>query len=161
MITNPKLYRKRYYPEETIFLKDDKILFHSKEMIVTSWNTLKPRNDFSHGYSAYFLDKGFKVSKMLTIENKLVYWYCDIIKTQYNLANNTYVFEDLLADVIVYENGTVKVVDLDEISELIDTNQITIDMVSLALRTLNSLLELIYSGNFHKLQSLVDKYALD
>lgn len=161
MSMEPKLYRRRYYPKETIFLKDDVILFHTEEIIVTSWNTLKPRKDFSHGFSAYFLDKGFKVSKMLTEQNKLVYWYCDIIRTNYIPDKNMYVFEDLLADVIIYENGTVKVVDLDEISELIDTEQISIDTVSLALRTLNSLLELIYSGSFRHLQTFIDEYALD
>lgn len=161
MSIQPRLYRKRYYPKETVYLKDDKILFQSDDVIITSWNTLRPRKDFSHGYSAYFLDKGFKVSKMLTIQEQLVYWYCDIIRTEYNPVLDSYIFEDLLADVLVYEDGTVKILDLNEISDLIDTNQISIDIVSLALRTLDSLLNIIYSGGFGQLQSYIDKYTLE
>ena len=59
-----KLYRKRYIPNESILLKDDNILFADDKLIITSWKTLKPRKDISYGYSAYFIDKGFKVSKM-------------------------------------------------------------------------------------------------
>lgn len=160
MNIKPQLYRKRYYPEETIHLKDDKILSLTENIIITSWNTLKPRKDFSHGYSAYFLNEGFKVSKILDSNNQLVYWYCDIIRTQYNAVENSYIFEDLLADVLVYENGTVKVVDLDEISDLIDQDKITKETVSLALRTLDKLLNLIYTNQFYKLQEIIEKFVL-
>lgn len=160
MSIKPQLYRKRYYPEETIYLKDDKILSLTENIIITSWNTLKPRKDFSHGYSAYFLNEGFKVSKILDSNNQLVYWYCDIIRTQYNAVENSYIFEDLLADVLVYENGTVKVVDLDEISDLIDQDKITKETVSLALRTLDKLLNLIYTNQFYKLQEIIEKFVL-
>ena len=47
----PVLYRKRLIPEECIPLKDDIILYMDDEVIVTKWNTLKPRKDFHHGYS--------------------------------------------------------------------------------------------------------------
>ena len=160
MPTQPQLYRKRYYPEEIVHLKDDNILLNTENLIITSWNTLKPRTDFTHGFSAYFIDKGFKISKMLDADNQLVYWYCDIIRTSYNKTENSYIFDDLLADVILYQDGTVKVVDLNEISDLLDVKKISADTVSLALRTLNNLLEIIYSGQFYKLQALLEEYAL-
>lgn len=159
MNNQPQLYRKRYYPEEMILLKDDKILKHDKNLIVTSWDTLKPRKDFSHGYSAYFLNEGFKVSKMLDSNNNLVYWYCDIIRTHYNKTENSYIFEDLLADVLVYEDGFVKVVDLNEISDLIDEKKISEETVSLALRILNDLLTIIYAKEFYKYQDVVNEFC--
>ena len=68
-----QLYRKRYIPNECILLKNDRILKVENNLILTCWNTLKPRKDISFGYSAYFIDKGFKVSKMYNEKKELVY----------------------------------------------------------------------------------------
>ncbi|MDE6974158.1 MAG: hypothetical protein K2P38_13910 [Lachnospiraceae bacterium] len=42
-MTNPTLYRRRIIPDECVMLKDDIILYCSRERIVTSWNTLHPK----------------------------------------------------------------------------------------------------------------------
>ena len=152
-----KLYRKRYIPNESILLKDDTIVFADDKLIITSWKTLKPRKDISYGYSAYFMEEGFKVSKMFHADGHLVYWYCDIIDTEYEEETNTYVFQDLLADVLIYPDGFVRVVDLDEIADLLDQGVINSATASKALRTLNNLLKLIYSGEFDKYQQVINK----
>ncbi len=151
-----KLYRKRYIPNESILLKDDKILQTDNECIITSWQTLKPRKDISYGYSAYFIDKGFKVSKMYNSGGQLVYWYCDIIDTEYQPETNTYIFQDLLADVLIYPDGSVKVVDLDEIADLLDKGIIDASIASNALRILNNLLQLIYQDKFKEYQQIIN-----
>ena len=58
------IFRKRFIPLETIALKDDCILFESDTRMVTRWKSLKPRKDIGSGISAYFMDKGIKVSKI-------------------------------------------------------------------------------------------------
>ncbi|MBQ2320552.1 MAG: DUF402 domain-containing protein, partial [Lachnospiraceae bacterium] len=65
-MTNLKLFRRRFIPEEIVELKDDKILSIDKtnNIIITKWNVLKPRNDIDHGISAYFINDGIKVSKI-------------------------------------------------------------------------------------------------
>ena len=152
-----KLYRKRYIPDESILLKDDTILFASDNLIITSWKTLKPRKDINHGYSAYFIDKGFKVSKMFHADGHLVYWYCDIIDTEYTKETNTYVFQDLLADVLIYPDGSVKVLDLDEVADLLESNVIDAPTVCKSLRILNELLQLIYQNQFEKYQQVINE----
>lgn len=151
-----KLYRKRYIPNESILLKDDNIISADDKLIITSWKTLKPRKDISYGYSAYFMDEGFKVSKMFHADGHLVYWYCDIIDTEYEGETNTYVFQDLLADVLIYPDGFVRVVDLDEIADLLEQGVIDSATASKALRILNNLLKLIYSGEFDKYQQVIN-----
>lgn len=145
MIQEPKLYRKRFIPNEIIFLKDDKVLFMNEKVIVTKWNTLKPRSDFKRGYSCYFLKRGFKISKFLDKDDKLLYYYCDIIDVTYQEESDTYIFTDLLADVIVYENGFIKVVDLGEIADALEQNVITQKIAEKALRRLDHLLETLYT----------------
>ena len=110
----PILYRKRLIPEECILLKDDELLYRDEKKIITRWNTLRPKKDLHHGFSCYFLDKGIKVSKFYKADGSLICWYCDIVTHSYDKATDTYVFTDLLADVLVYPDGRVKVVDLDE-----------------------------------------------
>ena len=156
MNTTIKLYRKRYIPNESILLKDDNIIFADDKLIITSWKTLKPRRDISYGYSAYFMDKGFKVSKMFHEDGHLVYWYCDIIDTEYTPETNTYIFQDLLADVLIYPNGSVQVVDLDEIADLLEGNVIDAPIVSKSLRILNELLQLIYQNKFKDYQQVIN-----
>ena len=62
----PILYRKRIIPDECVCLKDDEVLCCDKEMIVTRWNTLHPKKTLHHGYSCYFLERGYKISKFYT-----------------------------------------------------------------------------------------------
>lgn len=79
MMNELKLYRKRIIPEECILLEHDKILYQDAEVIVTKWNTIRPKKTLHHGYSCYFLERGFKVSKFYDHEGNLISWYCDII----------------------------------------------------------------------------------
>ena len=80
---NLRLYRKRIIPEECVFLKDDILLYRDNEVIITKWNTLHPKKTLSHGYSCYFLERGFKVSKFYDHDDNLISWYCDIIQTEF------------------------------------------------------------------------------
>ena len=76
----------------------------------------------------------------------LHYYYCDIIETAYLKAENAYIFTDLLADVIIHPDGAVEVVDLGELSDALEDGSITEREIKLALRNLDSLLQVIYSG---------------
>jgi predicted RNA-binding protein associated with RNAse of E/G family len=153
-----KLYRKRIIPEECIYLKDDIILYQDSEVIITKWNTLHPKKTLHHGFSCYFVDRGFKVSKFYDRDNQLISWYCDIISHTCDADSNTYVFTDLLVDVIIYPDGSVRVVDLDELADAMRDNLITEEQMQLALRRLDKLLNLIYKGAFPRLQKYIDDY---
>lgn len=155
-MADPKLYRKRIIPSECILLKDDIILYKDEDKIITQWKTLRPKKEFTHGYSCYFLNKGYKVSKFLKADGNLLYWYCDIIDHEYKEGENTYVFRDLLADVIVYPDDFVKVDDLDEFEEAITSGALSIEDVTKALKSLSALLNVIYDGKFPLLTREID-----
>ena len=108
-----KLYRKRIIPQECILLEDDILLYRDNEVIITKWNTIRPKKTLSHGYSCYFLERGFKVSKFYDHDDQLISWYCDIIDTAYSCEDGTetYIFTDLLADSVV-EGGHTGVEDV-------------------------------------------------
>ena len=63
---------------------------------------------------------------------------------------------DLLADVIIYPDGFVKVVDLDEFEQALESGTLTMDDVKKALRSLDRLLRIIYDGNFDKLSDEIE-----
>lgn len=143
-----RLYRRRYVPDEITELKDDKILMAKDDVIVTNWNVLKPRKDIDHGISIYYIEKGFKISKIYDSDNQLVYWYCDIIDTDYDVATNSYTFHDLLIDVLIYPDNRVEVVDLDEFAEFTEKQLLSADLLGKALHRTNDLLQYIYHGKF-------------
>ena len=151
-----KLYRKRIIPEECILLKDDEVLYHDSEVIITKWNTIHPKKTLHHGYSCYFLERGFKVSKFYDHDGNLISWYCDIISYSYEEEDNAYTFTDLLVDVIVYPDGFVRVVDLDELADAARDGLINAEQMQLALRRTDKLLSVIYKGAFGKLQKYIE-----
>lgn len=151
------LYRRRIIPEEYIKLENDHILYQDQSIIVTKWNTLRPKKVLHHGVSCFYLDKGWKVSKFMDQKGKLICWYCDIIEYEYSPETNSYIFTDLLADVLIYPDQSVHVVDLDELADASEQGLITSRQLEKALRQLNELLSVIYKGNFDKLKKPIQK----
>ena len=107
----PELFRKRLIPNECIALKKDIILYQDDSIILTSWDTLKPKATLARGYSLYILDKGYKISRFIDANDNFICWYCDIIRHEYDSIKDCYIFIDLLADVLLYEDGTLKMPD--------------------------------------------------
>lgn len=153
------IYRKRIIPNECILLKDDVILEANKEIIVTKWKTLKPRRDFHHGYSCYFLKSGYKVSKFYREDNSLLYWYCDIVDYSYNENQHSLIVTDLLADVVIYPDGYTKVLDINELAVALEEKLCEPKLVTQALLRLDALLNLIYEDKFDTLSSYIDKWV--
>lgn len=160
MATPLQIYRKRLIPAECILLKDDIIVEQNETVVITKWNTLNPKTTFSHGCSCYFLKEGIKISKFYRHDNSLLYWYCDVVSYDYNAENNSLLVTDLLADVIIHPDGTVQVVDLDELAEAFEKGLITAEQMSLCLRQLNNLLTIVYRDKFDRLQDHLEKLNL-
>ena len=155
-MSRPRLFRRRFIPDENIELKDDMILALEPNLIITSWNVLKPRRDISRGVSAYFIDKGIKVSKVFDNAGQMVYWYCDIIETHYDEKENTYTFNDLLIDVVVYPDGQVEVLDMDESADAMEQGILSVGTIAHAMRATDDLLHTIYAGEFEKYTHYID-----
>lgn len=157
---HPVLYRKRLIPEECVCLKDDEVLYlnFDEGRLVTKWKTIKPRKDISHGYSAYFWNEGFKISKFYNQTGNLIYWYCDIIDVTYPEDRSSLTTTDLLADVLIYPDEFVKVVDLDELTQAFDMGSLSIDMLKASINRLSHLLDLIYSGNIKEYKDFLESF---
>ena len=152
----PLLYRRRLIPDETILLEDDKIISIDKSKIITKWDVLKPRSDFSQGRSCYYINEGYKISKFLKADGSLLYYYCDIIQTDCKESENSYLFTDLLFDLIVYEDGSHKVLDIEEGAAAIREKIISLEQMAYALEVLGKLLNIYYNGGFAKLAGVLD-----
>ena len=161
MKQNIHLYRRRFIPDEILSLHKDEILYVDEDIILTRWDTLKPRADFSHGISAYFLKKNCKVTKVLRANEELVYWYCDIMQMieqpQTNANERVLIMEDLLIDVLVYPDGSVRVLDLDEAADAAEQGLITQEMLCRSMRAANRLLQDIYTGKFKEYQQEIER----
>lgn len=161
MNTSIQLYRRRHIPQECILLKGDRILCLEDTRLITRWDTINPRTDFASGISVYDFPKHWKVTKLLRADGSLLYWYCDIMKMHIEKDSSTYLMEDLLIDVILYPDGSIRVLDLDEAADAFDAGLITGADLSLALRSANELLSLIKTGGFSFYQELLNGYQKD
>lgn len=157
---NITLYRRRLIPDEIVQLKDDIVLYHDDTVIITKWKTIKPRKDMDHGFSAYLLKEGIKVSKFYRADNSLLYWYCDIVDYEYDAETNSYTSTDLLTDVVLYPDGQIRVLDLDELAEASAKDMITKDQLHSALVRTDMLLVTMYSGEFTRYMDLINKYDI-
>jgi len=153
-----KIYRRRMIPDECILLKDDIILEQTKDLIITKWNTLKPRRDFHHGCSCYFLSHGYKVSKFYREDNTFLYLYCYIVDYQYKEEENSLIVTDLLADVVIYPDGFVKVLDINELAVALEKSLCNPQRIIQALKKLDNLLNLIYDDKFDTLSSKIEQW---
>ena len=157
--TNPiSIYRKRLIPNECILLKDDIILEANDDYILTTWTTIKPKKDLHHGFSCCYFDKGIKVSKFFREDGSLIYWYCDLVNYEWNDDRTELTTIDLLIDILIYPDGHLKVLDLDELADAADKNLISNDMLKDSLRKADALLQEIYAGNFEKYKLPFRKY---
>ena len=152
------IYRKRLIPQECIALRDDNIVYVDEQRVVAHWNTINPRTDIAKGCSAYLLDKGYKISKVYDHQNQLVYWYCDIITSIYDTVSNSLTVTDLLVDVIIMKDGSVKVLDLNELAEALKQGLLSPEDACEALEKTDKLLQDIYKGRFIEYQKLIERY---
>ena len=155
---NITLYRRRLIPAEIVHLKNDIVLYHDDTVIITKWKTIKPRKDMDHGFSAYLLKEGIKVSKFYRPDNSLLYWYCDIVDYEYDESVNSYTSTDLLTDVVLYPDGQIRVLDLDELAEASVKDMITKDQLHSALMRTDKLLNVMYRNEFNKYTDLIDEF---
>lgn len=87
----------------------------------------------------------------------MVYWYCDIIQTEYDANTNSYTFNDLLIDVVVYPDGQVEVLDMDEFADAMEQGILSVGTIAHAMRSTDDLLHTIYAGEFSKYTSYIDE----
>lgn len=155
---NLKLYRRRYIPNELTHLKDDRILqYDPGKLLITEWNTLKPRKDFARGVSAFFFERGIKLSKLFDHNGNLTRWYCDIGMFHLNPEDNSLTFEDLLFDVVIYKDGSYRVLDIGEAVDAYHRKLITEEQLLYAMKVVDSLLTLIHNGKISELQRVIDQ----
>ncbi len=159
-MSNLKLYRQRFIPQEKLLLKDDIIVSQTENILITTWKTLNPKINFSHGASCYFLKEGVKVSKFYRADGTLLYYYCDIIETQFDAEDNSLTVIDLLADVIIYPDSSFRVLDLDELAQAQEQGLIDIAQMRSALRKLNQLLTAIQDGHFNYYIAPLEQHRL-
>lgn len=146
MIQIEKIYRRRLIPDECILLNNDSILYQDENILVTSWSTLKPRTDFHHGFSCYFLNDGFKISRFYKEDNSFLYWYCDIIRYQKSEDLKSLYAIDMLADIVIDPNGSSRILDLDELNTARRKNLISEEDLLYIIGKIDKLLDIIYNG---------------
>lgn len=144
----PLIYRKRYIPYETVDISGDELIYRSEQLLITRWNAIKPRADFARGVSFTFLNEGYKISRYYDHNGNFIYWYCDIIEVQYLEKEDAYTLVDLLLDVKVMADGTQQVLDAAELAEALEQELISMQQACQGLKTLDTLLAMIYSSEF-------------
>ena len=150
---NLKLYRKRVIPAENLLLADDVIVRLTPDLLITSWRSIHPKPEFSHGCSCYYLQRGYKVSRIYRPDNSLLRWYCDIVEYHADDTANTLTAQDLLADVVISPDGSIRVLDLDELADAVERQLISTDQLLHALRSLHSLLGELEANGIERLDA--------
>jgi len=147
--------RRRFIPDEVIKLKHDKIYLVSDELILSGWKTLKPKEKFAGGISALYPKEGWKISKVFDKDGNLYHWYCDIMDTKIN-GFDIYT-EDMLLDVVIENDGSVCVLDCDELAKAMEEKTVTAEFAVTALNRIDKLLRIIYHGKFNTLTAPVEE----
>ena len=148
IMKKPTVLRRRYIPYEVVDISDDELLYRSDDLLVTRWSSIKSRLDIHGGISFTFITKGYKVGRFYDSERNFLYWYCDVIETEYDPVTDTYTINDLLVDIKIYPDGRVILLDADELAQALEVGLVSSAQAVKALKTLNGLLKMIYDGDF-------------
>ncbi len=147
------------------YQEDNSLVYWYIDMISASFSDTKP--DLTLPFSAPDEDEPFVVPKILLPEN-----HSDS-DTDFALNSDSdsgsdpasepkekpsLVVTDLLADILIYPDGFVKVVDLGEISDAITQNLLDKKTACLALRLTDRTLEEIYKGDFKEKQRYLESF---
>lgn len=154
----PSIFRTRYIPFETVDISSDEMLFRDDEILITRWKAIKPRADISGGISYTFLKEGIKISRFYDADKKFAYWYCDIIDVKYDSTKDEFTFIDLLLDVKLMVDGTMQVLDADELAIALENGLITQEQACSSLKKMDSILRNVYEGSFPPAICLEEKY---
>jgi uncharacterized protein len=154
----PNILRTRYIPFETVDISSDEMLYRDDDILITRWKAIKPRADISGGISYTFLKEGIKISRFYDANKKFVYWYCDIIDVEYDRAVDQYTFIDLLLDVKLMPNGTMKVLDADELAIALEEGLITQEQACSSLKKMDYILQKVYNNSFPPAICLDERY---
>lgn len=143
-----KMYRRRFIPDEIVDISDDEVLERNDNIIVTKWVPIKPRGDMGAGISYTFLKRGYKISKIFDSNKNFIYWYCDVLEYNYDEEKDEYVFTDLLADIKVYPDGKIEVLDFNELTEAYNSKIITSVQLLNSIKSINMLIEMLKNKMF-------------
>ncbi|QNU67665.1 DUF402 domain-containing protein [Ruminiclostridium herbifermentans] len=154
----PSILRTRYIPFETVDISSDEMLFRDDEILITRWKAIKPRADISGGISYTFLKEGVKISRFYDAAKRFAYWYCDIIDVKYDSDIDQYTFIDLLLDVKLMPDGTMQVLDADELAVALEEGLITQEQACRSLKKMDSILQKVYKNSFPPPICLEEKY---
>ncbi len=144
----PGIYRKRFIPFETVDISGDELIHRDDNLLVTRWKAIRPRKDIAGGISFAYIAEGVKISRFYNNEGDFIYWYCDIIDVEHDLEKDSFTLIDLLIDVKIMPDGSVTILDADELAEALEKGLVTDAQACSSLRKLDKLLKMIYSGEF-------------
>lgn len=154
----PIIFRTRYIPFETVDISSDELLYRDEDLLITRWKAIRPRTDISGGISYTFLNEGIKISRFYDAQKSFAYWYCDIIDVDYDQALDRYTLIDLLLDVKLMPDGTMKVLDADELAVALEEGLITQEQACRSLKKMDSILQKVYQNNFPPAICMEEKY---
>lgn len=157
-MNKPSILRTRFIPFETVDISSDELLYIDEDILITRWKAIKPRADISGGISYTFLKDGIKISRFYDANKIFAYWYCDIIDVEYDTAINQYTLIDLLLDVKLMPDGTMKVLDADELAVALEQGLITQEQACRSLKKMDGILQSVYNNAFPPAVCLEEKY---
>jgi predicted RNA-binding protein associated with RNAse of E/G family len=82
------------------------------------------------------------------------------VEFEKNDADDSLIITDLLADVILYPDGKVHVMDLDELADAQEQALISGTQLNRSLRQLDKLLNIIHKGDFSQLLEKMESLGL-
>lgn len=115
-----------------------------KQVIHKDLGVIRPK---TISYEFYWMDRFYNIFRFHEPEGNLRNFYCNI-NLPPTFANGVLDYIDLDIDVIVWKNLEYKILDLDEFKDHSEKFSYPAEIIKIAERTLNQLLELIEKRSF-------------
>ncbi len=149
-----KIFKQKFIPEKIYDISDDEVIFFNNEFMITSWEATNSEMGVKKALSLTSFSNGYQISKKFNKENEFMYWYCDIVKAWHDREKNEIWIQDLIADVILFPDKALQVIDLPELVEARKNGLITEVLFQECHKSILSLVSSVIHGNFPPQQNL-------
>lgn len=143
-----KLLKHKLVPPSSEDISGDEVLYFDLDFLVTRWKPAKSNMNIGAAVSLLCVKSGVQISKKYNREGKFVYYYCDMVKTHWDPETETFEVTDLIADLIVFPDSELRLIDLEEFQEAYQSKVIDTEEFEFTKKCLLDITDKVICGNF-------------
>ncbi|PIQ25588.1 hypothetical protein COW36_21330 [bacterium (Candidatus Blackallbacteria) CG17_big_fil_post_rev_8_21_14_2_50_48_46] len=133
MTSQLPIRKQKLHPVREVNLSGDTWLHQDEHLCVSYWHLPRTESDqVAHTLTLTIFDEAIQIHSKHNAAGERLYWYCDLLEVKRDEGG--WHLTDLLLDVVVFPDGSTRMLDLGELAEALEEGGIHPQQAAQALR---------------------------